>query len=108
MSRDTKDLLDLMTSIVLVEKLVSRDANLAATYKKPKRYRARVVYQTHIVRAPNGENVTANGIIWLAAECEIPTTARITLPDKSQPPILKSAAPTDETSEIMYVRLDFG
>lgn len=108
MSEDTADLVELMGSKVGVELLISRDAYLVPTYGPRKDYPAKITYDSHVVRGPNGENITANGIIWMAKESPIPTTARITLPDGTTPPILKSAAPADETGEVLYVRIDFG
>lgn len=98
---------DLMPLTVTVQPFVSRTPYGTPSYASPASYAARVNYKAHDIRRPDGQVVTARGMVWLASADQIAADSLVTLPDGSTPLILESAAVTDETGGILYVRLDF-
>lgn len=103
-----EDWSDLMPGTVTVQTFVSRDSYGGASYASPATYDCRVNYKHHDIRRPDGQVVTARGMIWIATSDQIGVDDKVTLPDSTVPEILDSASITDETGAILYTRLDFG
>lgn len=103
------DFLDLMPLSVSRRPFLSDNAYGQRTFgPEAGPYRARVNYEDHFIRGENGELVQAQGVIWLATDDRMYAKDLITLPDGSQPSLLKIGAETDETGAVLYTRIDFG
>lgn len=105
---DIEDWYDLMPSLVGVELLLRVDDYGVPVYGPKATYRSRVNFYQHFVRGPSGEQVIAEGVVWIGTDADIPATARVTLPDGTSPLILKANGETDETGQQLYCRIDFG
>jgi hypothetical protein len=101
------DFLDLMTSEIIVSQVIGKDTYGATIWGSPNTYAGRIVYKTHNVIGPQGQLVTANGIIWLDTTDPISLNDQVLMPDGSTPILLQVNQPTDETGGIAYTRIDF-
>jgi hypothetical protein len=98
---------DMMPHEVNIAHFVSRDAYGAETHGSATTYNARVYYKPKRVRDFNGQEVVAQGMVWLASNVAVGPTDKLTMPDGSTPPILAVERPGDD-AEIHHTKVYFG
>lgn len=102
------ELLELMNQIVQVAPFVSVDAYGHETFGTP------VPYQCYIQESPTkvlnqyGTEVISSHTVYVASTGRINVTSQCTLPDDSQPFLIRSDVYYDETGDINNVVLHFG
>ena len=101
------DFTDLMADEITHKALSSRDAYGAPTYGTGTAYTARVVFKPTWIRADDGTQVVARGVVWIAGTPNIDPQDQITLPDGTTPPILAVMRIPDENG-MHHIRVAFG
>lgn len=91
-----EDFLDLMPHTVSHAELAGRDDYGKPTYGSAVDYQARVTYKNQKVRASDGSEVVARGVVWIGGTPIISTDDQLTLPDGSSPIILSFEQYADE------------
>jgi len=103
------DFADMMVHTITHEEFASRDAYGVKVYGSPVTYLSRVVYKRTLMRADDGSEIVAKGMVWLLGYPTINTEDRITLPDSTTPPILDVEIFTDElSSHNHHTKIYFG
>jgi len=87
---------DMMPNTITVQAKSGVDAYNKPTYATGTSYSARVVYKNKITVDAIGREVTARGVIYVAATGAISPEDKITLPDSSTPQIISVERFPDE------------
>lgn len=74
----------------------------------PTLYRAMVEEKPNMVRDMFGEEVVSSHVAYVASTARIPATARVVLPDGSEPPLIRASAYYDESGDIHHINMFFG
>jgi hypothetical protein len=90
------DFLELMPHTVSHAELASRDAYGKPVYGSAVDYTARVLYKNQKVRAKDGSEVVARGVVWIGGTPTVSPDDQLTLPDGSTPIILSFEQYADE------------
>lgn len=102
-------LLDLMPHTVSVYEVDGfNDYGEPAYSTSPTNYQGMVEERPEMVRDAFGQEVVTSHVVYLASTSRIPITARVVLPDGSEPPMIRSTVLYDETGDIHHVALFFG
>lgn len=102
------DFTDLMTASVTHIPLASLDSYGAPTYGAGTVYSARVVYKTVKVKDSQGEEIDADGVVWLLGNPDVKADDQIQLPDSSTPVVITVERPQDEIGLVHHTKVYFG
>lgn len=82
------DFYPLMPHTVNIAAYASRDSFGKPSYGANVAYRARVVYKNIHIRASDGSEKVARGVVYLGSAVVVSPEDRVTLPDSTTPPVL--------------------
>jgi len=102
-----EDFLDCMPHIVTHAEFANRSEYGKPSYGSEVEYQARVTYKNQLVRAEDGSEILARGVIWFGGAPVISTIDLVTLPDGSAPKILAVELISDEDGP-HHTKLFFG
>ena len=95
-----KDFLDLCPHTVTLEALSTHDVYGAPSYSTGVSYTAHVVYMSKLVTAPDNREVTSHVQVYIpSSSASISEQDRLTLPDGTQPPIVKVDVYADDDGQ---------
>lgn len=92
-----REFLQMMVDTVQWERFEKRDAYGKPTYRSPEPLRCRLVQKTELVADSEGQERVAMGHIYLFGAPGITVQDRFTLPDGSQPVVLRVGRFPDNT-----------
>ena len=92
-----EELLDLLPSTVRLEPHMGADVYSKPSWGNPVEAAARVVYVEHKTTDDAGQEIVARGKVFLGGVYSVTTKHRITLPDGTQPPIVRVNKYPDES-----------
>ncbi len=98
---------DMMPHTVTVSEFSSRNAYGDANYGSAVSYTARVIYKDQLIKAKDGSQIMAKGMVWLSGTPTLSTEDLLTLPDGTTPPILSQSLIPDEDGS-HHVKVFFG
>lgn len=112
------DWVDMMPHTVSIEPFSSNDSYGEPSYGASVSYRGRITRKPHYVRGKDGNDIVAEGVVWLGpptsdlTDDTVPTVTtrdRITLPDGTltQPPIMSVSKIADENGD-HHLKIHFG
>lgn len=82
------DFFPLMPHTVNIAPYASRDSFGKPSYGADVAHRARVVYKNIHIRASDGSEKVARGVVYLGSAVVVSPEDRVTLPDTTTPPVL--------------------
>jgi hypothetical protein len=94
-----EDLLDMLPHKVRLESLMGGDLYNKPGYGNPVEVVARVVYEEQKTTDDTGQEIVARGKVYLGGVFGVTPKHRVTLPDGSQPPIVRVQKFPDETGD---------
>jgi hypothetical protein len=94
-----EELLDMLPHKVRLEPLIGGDLYNKPGYGNPVEVAARVVHVEQKTTDDAGQEVVARGKIYLGSLIGVTTKHRVTLPDGSQPPIVRVHKFPDESGD---------
>ena len=89
------EFLEMMTDTVTLERMTGVDADVMRVYGSATAYQCRISPKPQQILDTTGREVVSTATIHFARSPEIDPEDRITLPDGSQPQILRVARPPD-------------
>jgi len=90
---------------VTIEPLSGRDAYGAPVFGAAVTYKAMVTYISKSYRSKDGQVFDADTVSWLNTGDPISPEDRLTLPDGTQPPLVKVERYVDDLGHVVVVKL---